>query len=120
MGDGGAIVQIRDGAGQLVAVSDDAWRCLVVHTAPLDRSCERESNPVAGGGSCTFEAVDPPEGWHLAGFDASGWAQASVYSEREVVPRGGYEQIQWSDAAQLIWGPDLAQSNTVLCRLVVD
>ena len=120
MGDGGVIVQIRDAAGELVAVSDGAWRCLVIHTAPLDRSCERESNPVAGEGSCTFASMNPPGGWDLAGFDASGWAQASVYSEREVVPRGGYDEIQWSDAARLIWGPDLEQSNTVLCRLVVD
>lgn len=120
MGDGGVIVQIRDAAGELVAVSDDAWRCLVIHTAPLDRSCEGESNPVAGEGSCTFESANSPDGWDLADFDASDWPHARVYSEREVRPKDGYDKIQWSEAAQLIWGPDLEQSNTVLCRLVVE
>lgn len=120
MGDGGVILQIRDEAGEVVAVSNDAWHCLVIHTAPLDRNCERENNPVAGQGSCTFESIDPPEGWDHAGFDASGWVAANVYSEREVDPKEGYDEIQWSDAAQLIWGPDLEQSNTVLCRLVVE
>lgn len=120
MGDGGVIVQISDAAGQLVAVSDDAWRCLVIHTAPISRSCEGEGNPVAGEGSCSFESADPPDGWDLAGFDASDWPQATVYAERAVDPKGGYDEIQWSEAAEFIWGPDLEQSNTVLCRLVVE
>lgn len=120
MGDGGVIVQIRDAAGELVAVSDDAWRCLAVHTAPLDRACETERNPIAGQGPCTFEAASPPDGWDLAAFDASDWPQASVYSEREVGPKDGYDRIQWSEAARLIWGPDLERSNTVLCRLFVE
>ncbi|WP_257893251.1 hypothetical protein [Gymnodinialimonas phycosphaerae] len=41
-------MQIRDAAGDDVAVSDAAWQCLVIHTAPLDAACEGESDPVAG------------------------------------------------------------------------
>jgi len=120
MGDGGVIVQIRDAAGNSVAVSNSDWQCLVIHTAPLDKSCEDESNPVAGKGACAFEAMDEPEGWDQAGYDASDWPQASVYSERAVRPKGGYDRIDWVEGAELIWGPDLEQSNTVLCRLLVE
>lgn len=120
MGDGGVILQIRDAAGVTVAVSDADWRCLVIHAAPQDKSCEGETNPVAGKGACAFEAVDEPYGWDQADFDASGWPQASEYSEREVSPKDGYDRIDWVDGARLIWGPDLEQSNTVLCRLTVE
>lgn len=120
MGDGGVILQIMDEAGDLVAVSDDGWQCLVIHTAPLDKSCEASSNPVAGEGACAFEASEEPYGWDVADFDASDWPQADVYSAREVGPKDGYDEISWVDDAELIWGPDLEQSNTVLCRLTVE
>lgn len=120
MGDGGVIVQISDASGEIVAVSDAAWRCLAIHTAPMDKSCEREADPVAGEGACTFEAVEEPAGWDQAAFDASDWPRADVYSEREVSPKDGYDEIRWSDAAKLIWGPNLEQSNTILCRSTVE
>lgn len=120
MGDGGVILQITDAAGETVVVSDDSWQCLVIHSAPLDKSCEGSSDPVAGEGACTFETSDEPDGWDLAGFDASDWQQADVYSAREVGPKDGYDEINWVDSAELIWGPDLEQSNTVLCRITVE
>lgn len=119
MGDGGLIVQIKDSSGATVAVSNAEWRCLVIHSAPLDKSCEREANPVAGEGPCTFESNDEPEGWDKADFDAANWPKASVYTEREVSPKDGYDRIDWVPEAKLIWGPDLEQSNTILCRVVV-
>ncbi len=120
MGDGGVIVQIKNEAGEPVAVSNADWRCLVTHAAPLDKSCERSANPVAGQGACAFEATEQPDGWDLTGFDASDWPRASVYSKREVSPKGGYDRIDWVEQAELIWGPDLEQSNTILCRLTVE
>jgi len=120
MGDGGVIVQIRNAAGETVVVSNDDWQCHVIHTAPLDKSCEDESDPVAGEGACGFEASDEPAGWDSPDFDASGWAQADVYTDAEVDPKMGYDEITWDGDAQLIWGPDLEQSNTVLCRLIVE
>ncbi|WP_417468333.1 PEBP family protein [Maricaulis sp.] len=120
MGDGGVIVQIHDADGEPVAVSNADWQCLVIHTAPLDKSCESEANPVAGEGACAFEAMDEPEGWDLADFDASDWPQAVEYSEQEVRPKEGYDRIDWDPSARLIWGPDLEQSNTLLCRLTVE
>ncbi|MDA8586516.1 PEBP family protein [Rhodobacteraceae bacterium] len=120
MGDGGLILQIRDAAGATIAVSSGDWSCLVIHTAPLDKTCESEENPVAGEGACTFEAEGEPSGWDTADFDASAWPNADFYTAREVSPKDGYDQISWSDDAELIWGPDLEQSNTVLCRLTVN
>ncbi len=120
MGDGGVIVQIMDAAGTPVVVSDDSWQCHVIHTAPLDKSCESAANPVAGEGACGFEASDEPSGWDTAAFDAADWPAADIYTEAQVDPKFGYDDITWDTAAQLIWGPDLEQSNTVLCRVTVE
>ncbi|KQB97711.1 PEBP family protein [Loktanella sp. 1ANDIMAR09] len=120
MGDGGVILQIMDAVGVTVAVSDASWQCLVIHTAPLDKSCEDEADPVAGEGVCAFHISDEPDDWDTAGFDASDWSQADVYTAAQVDPKMGYDDIDWSDEAEFIWGPDLEQSNTVLCRLTVD
>ncbi len=120
MGDGGVIVQIRDAAGATVAVSDAGWQCRVIHTAPLDKACEDAADPIAGEGACGFEASEEPEGWDAAGFDASDWPQASEYSEPEVSPKDGYDRIDWVEDALLIWGPDLEQSDTILCRLTIE
>ena len=120
MGDGGVILQIMDNTGEAIVVSNDGWQCLVIHSAPLDKSCEGSSDPVAGEGACTFEASEEPDGWDTADFDASDWPQADVYSAREVGPKDGYDEITWVEGAELIWGPDLEQTNTVLCRLTVE
>lgn len=120
MGDGGVILQIRDASGATVVVSNSDWQCHVIHTAPLDKSCEDESDPVAGTAPCGFEASEEPSGWDRTDFDASSWTNASVYLEAEVDPKMGYDEISWDASAALIWGPDLEQSNTVLCRLTVN
>ncbi len=120
MGDGGVIAQIRNAAGETVVVTNADWQCSVIHTAPLDKSCEDESNPVAGQGACGFTASDAPDGWDSAGFDATAWPQADIYTAAQVDPKMGYDDITWTPEAQFIWGPDLEQSNTVLCRLTVN
>ncbi|MDP5220911.1 PEBP family protein [Ruegeria sp. 2205SS24-7] len=120
MGDGGVILQIRDATGALTVASDADWRCLVIHTAPTDASCARESTPIAGEGACGFEALDEPKGWDTPVFDASDWPAATVYSARVVDPKDGYDRIAWDPSAAFIWGPDLERSNTVLCRTVVE
>lgn len=120
MGDGGVILQIRDKAGQTVVVSNSDWQCLVTHTAPLDKSCADARVPVAGKDACEFKITDTPAGWDQPGFDASDWPEADVYSEQAVSPKDGYDRITWASDAQLIWGPDLEQSNTILCRFTVE
>ncbi|WP_231579697.1 PEBP family protein [Pseudorhodobacter antarcticus] len=120
MGDGGLILQIRDAAGNLAAVSNEDWQCETTHTAPLDSACEGEANPVAGVAPCGFNSKPEPAGWDAAAFDASKWPAATLYSAREVGPKDGYKEITWADEAQFIWGPDIKKSNTVLCRLTVE
>ncbi|WP_417683875.1 PEBP family protein [Roseibium sp.] len=119
MGDGGFIAQFKDPSGNLIATTDQAWRCLVVHEAPTSKSCERERNPVAGKGPCRFSASKEPSGWTRLDFDDSSWPFAHEYSERDVRPKDGHDKVRWDRKAKLIWGPDLETNNTLLCRLVV-
>lgn len=120
MGDGGVILQIRDANGNAVAVTDANWKCMVTHNAPSDKSCAKESNPVAGEGACDFEVTEEPANWDTASFDASDWSAATEHSERAVSPKQGYDRINWDSSAALIWGSDLETDNTILCRLVVE
>ncbi len=117
MGDGGAIAQFINAAtGEVLAVTGDDWACTVIHHAPSDTACARERNPVAGQGACAGDIQAAPTGWTAPGFDDSGWPRASTFSESAVRPKDGYDQISWTGAAALIWGPNLEQDNIVLCR----
>lgn len=120
MGDGGVILQIRDKDGQFAAVSDDGWKCMVVHDAPSDKSCASEKQPVAGKGVCGFTETKIPDGWDTLEFDDSNWPDASIHSESAVSPKMGYDDISWDTSAKLIWGPDLQTNNTILCRKLVE
>ncbi len=120
MGDGGLIAQFTNAdTGELIAVTDSNWTCTVIHEAPLDKSCERESNPVAGQSPCGFTSLEEPLDWKDASFDTSSWSNASIYTAEQVSPKDGYGQISWDSSAQFIWGSDLETSNTVLCKLIV-
>ncbi|MCO4769911.1 MAG: hypothetical protein KDA24_07745 [Deltaproteobacteria bacterium] len=60
MGDGGYIAQITDrDPGEVVAVSNADWRCLVIHEAPLNKECESSSNPSV---DCQSSISDEPDG----------------------------------------------------------
>ncbi|GFE48337.1 hypothetical protein So717_00900 [Roseobacter cerasinus] len=121
MGDGGLIAQFVDAeTGEIMAVTDDTMRCLVVHHAPIDRSCAASSDPVAGAGACGFEMTAEPVDWTAPAFDASDWPQATVHSSSAVDPKDGYDAISWSPRAQFIWGPDLERDNTILCRATIE
>jgi len=119
MGDGGVIVQIKNSNDDVVAISDAAWRCLVIHEAPLIKNCADESNPVPGVGHCKFEELEQPVGWNLSDFDDNEWMNAVVYTEGQVRPKDCYDRISWVEGAELIWGPDLETNNTLLCRFTV-
>ena len=119
MGDGGVIVQITKANGDLVAATDENWKCLVTHNAPAQKSCADESAPIAGSDTCASTTFDVPNGWDSLNFDDSAWSNANEYSEQAVRPKDGYNRISWHSAAKLIWGPDLETDNTVLCRMVV-
>lgn len=121
MGDGGFIMQLTDmSTGEVIAVSNADWACTVIHEAPLDKSCQNESNPVAGTAPCEFIDLGEPDGWKAPDFDDSSWTATTVHSANAVRPKDGYDHIRWDGNAEFIWGPDLETNNTVLCRIQVD
>lgn len=120
MGDGGFIAQITDTENnQIIAVSNDEWKCEVLHKAPLDQSCESEANPIAGVAPCTFYSAEEPTNWQDASFNDSSCDYASQHSEAAVSPKDGYYEISWDDNAKLIWGSDLETDNTLICRITI-
>jgi len=120
MGDGGFIAQFFDTTtDQLIGHSDPNWRCLVIHEAPLDKSCESSENPAAGEGSCDFRSEDEPLGWKSLEFDDSHWDNAVAHSVSAIDPKGGYDGIDWNANAELIWSNDLETDNTLLCRATI-
>ncbi len=121
MGDGGFIMQLTDlKTSKVVAVSNQDWACTVINDAPLDKSCAKETNPVAGTAPCTFSDLGEPANWKNADFDDSNWTATTLHTAAAVSPKGGYDQIKWDANAHLIWGPDLQTNNTLLCRITVN
>ncbi len=117
MGDGGFVAQFFDAnTNSPVAMSDESWRCLTVHQAPINKSCERSSNPEQ---ACEAIIQPEPDNWKSADFDDSAWPQAVVHSAREVRPHGGFSRVSWNSTARLIWTEDLETDNTVLCRFTI-
>ena len=117
MGDGGFIFQLTEVArNRKVLLSTSAFRCLVIHRAPLNPSCEKDTNPLQ---SCQFRSDPEPTGWKAAAFDDRAWPLATEHTAAAVGPKEGYLQISWDPAARFIWGPDLKVDNTVLCRATV-
>ena len=120
MGDGGFIAQFTNAdTGELIAITDSNWMCTVIHEAPLDKACEKSSNPIAGEMPCGFTSLEEPTGWKDTSFDTSSWSNAAVYSADQVGPKDGYDQISWTPPAKFIWGPDLETDNTILCKLTI-
>lgn len=117
MGDGAFISQIRDTVtGKLISVSSPAWKCLVIHRAPLDTSCEKSTTPQT---ACTSQITPEPSGWMAAGFDTSSWPSAVEYTASAVGVKEGYNEVTWDSTAKLIWSASLKQDNTLLCKTIV-
>jgi hypothetical protein len=58
-------------------------------------------------------------GWVTPAFDDADWVTATVWTEAEVSPKDGYDQIAWDESAELVWVTDLEVDNTVLLRNIV-
>ena len=117
MGDGGIIAQFTDlSTGRIVAVTNSAWKVMVIHRAPLNPACEKAANPNT---ACRFEKSEAPPGWTSANFAADQWQSATEWSEAAVRPKDGYNRIEWDESARLIWGSDLEIDNTILLRVTV-
>lgn len=118
MGDGGFIAQVTDtSTGKIVAVSSTAFRCTVIHKAPLNTACEKTANPTVA--TCGATILAEPALWKNTGFDTSTWQSATAYTAAQVGVKEGYYNIAWDAAAQLIWTSDLKTDNTLLCKATV-
>ena len=114
IGDGGFAAQFFDAdTNEAIAVSNESWRCLAIHRAPLNKSCERSANPTS---DCQKDISAEPDNWRAADFDDSAWPNAVIHSAQEVRPRRGYDEVDWQDSVKLIWTDDLEIDNTILCR----
>jgi hypothetical protein len=117
IGDGGFVFQLRDEAlARTVLVSDAQWRCLAIHRAPLNPTCEKDTQPLQ---TCRWFSAPEPAGWRAPGFDDSGWPNAKLFTAAEVGPKDGYTTIAWDAAAKFVWSDDLRIDNTVVCRVTV-
>jgi len=117
IGDGGLSAQFRDAqSGEVIAVSDETWRCKSIHRAPLNKSCERSPNPMQ---DCEMDISPEPEGWKSADFDDSEWPNAIVHTAAAVRPLRGYHEVDWVAGAKLLWADDLEIDNTILCRVIL-
>ena len=117
-GDGGFIAQFIDGAtGKTLAVSDDSWRCTVIHKAPINlKECEDSSAPQQ---VCKSKIDAEPSNWRSSGYDYKSWPQATIHSAWEVQPHGDFSWFDWKMSAKFIWSSDLVRDNTVLCRFTI-
>ncbi len=117
MGDAGFIMQLHDTTTDtVVAVSSAAWKCAVIHRAPLNKDCEKSADPAS---DCMSEISDEPAGWMAADYDVSAWETAHEYTAEQVGTKDGDDEIAWDAAARLIWTSDLETDNTILCKVVV-
>ncbi|MEI8642280.1 YHYH protein [Pseudoalteromonas sp. Hal099] len=121
MGDGGFIMQLTDtDTNKVVAVSSKSFKCEILHKAPLNKSCESETTPVAGEGACTFMSKEAPTNWLQSNFDDTHWANAVEHNFADVGPKDGYDDINWDENAKFIWGEDLETDNTLICKATIE
>ena len=114
MGDGGVIAQIAEtDSGKIVAATSTEWRGLVIHKAPLNPDCEKSTQPLV---DCQFTKRDEPVNWQADDFDASAWVHATEYTPEQIGAKFGYNDVDWDEAATLIWTGDLNADNTILWR----
>ncbi|WP_415836572.1 hypothetical protein [Palleronia rufa] len=115
----GVMLQFTDAAGGTIAVSDPGWQCLAVHTAPLDKACESVADAVAGRGRLHLRHLRRPGRLGHRRFRRLRLVPGRC-PHCDVDPKLGYDEINESDSAAFIWGPDPEQSDTVPCRLTLD
>lgn len=114
MGDGGFIAQFTNTqTGEVVAYTNSDWQGLVIHRAPLNKSCEKSAAPET---ECRSSIASEPEGWSEPSFSDTSWTRALEYSAEAIGVKDGYNEISWAKDARLIWSSDLEIDNTILWR----
>ena len=97
IGDGGFAAQFYDArTDELLGVTSDAWRCRVIHRAPLNKSCSQSKSPDS---DCKSDIQEAPENWMHPDFDDSDWPLATIHSAQAVRPHGGFDDVDWDSRA---------------------
>jgi phosphatidylethanolamine-binding protein (PEBP) family uncharacterized protein len=117
IGDGGFVLQIRDLSTQkIIASTNSSWKALVIDKAPINSSCEKSKDPLS---ECKWLTTKIPSGWATASFKDLTWPKATEFTQAEVGVKDGFNEINWSSSARLIWSSDLRLDNTNLFRHIV-
>jgi hypothetical protein len=103
IGDAGFILKLGDGT-----VTNANWKAKSFFRGPVNRDVNRP----------TVERTPLPAGWHLPGFDDSGWERATEYTSERVRPDGDYVADAFT-GARFIWTADIDLDNTVVFRTTV-
>lgn len=103
IGDAGFILKLGDGT-----VTNATWKAKAFFRGPVNRDVNRP----------TIERIPLPSGWHLPGFDDSGWDRAIEYTSDRVRPDGDYVAEAFT-GARFIWTADLDIDNTVVLRTTI-
>lgn len=138
-GDGGFVAQMRDAAGDVVAITDSTWKAQTFYTAPLsDRACLKIDGTTRDSSTCSTDGRDTadglsaahwalPDGWETTEFDASAWPDAVTFTNETVgvdnkkAFANFVEVFDTSGAdAQFIWSSNLVLDNLVLLRTQID
>ena len=86
IGDAGFILRLGDGT-----VTSGSWKAKCFFRAPANRDVNRP----------TVERAALPAGWHLPGFDDSGWERATEYTAERVRPDGDYAAEAFAGVEQI-------------------
>ncbi len=138
-GDAGIVMQIVDGSGEVVALTDESWRAQTFYTGPLpDRTCLTVDGQTRDSSACSTDAAsdgsgysaafwDIPEGWTTPGFDDSGWPNAVTFSNDSVGVNNKPAYTNFTDIfdgkdadPSFIWSSNLVLDNLVLMRRTIE
>jgi hypothetical protein len=134
-GDAGFVMQVRDAAGAVVAITDASWKAQTFYTSPLNtRACLVIKGAMRDSTACSTQGVADgrafsaahwpiPDGWTAPQFVDAGWPNAVTFSNDTVGVgnKAAYTNFKAvfddpaADAA-FIWSSNLVLDNLVLMR----
>lgn len=138
-GDGGMVAFFRNEAGEVVAITNGAWRAQTFYTAPIkDLSCPKEVGTQRLSSSCNMDDTNDgsryyalhwpiPENWSSPSFNDTEWPFATTYTNAEIGVNNKPAYTNFTDVfdapshdAQFIWSSNVVLDNCVITRYTVD
>lgn len=138
-GDGGMVAVFKDDSEAIIATTGSEWKAQTFYTAPIkDLSCPTEEGTTRMTADCdTSSEADGssfyglhwelPETWMEEGFDASGWPDATTYTNETIVVNNKQSYTNFTDVfddpaedAEFIWSTNVVLDNEVIVRYTVE